>query len=1079
METTKGYCRFPTVRGDRVVFVCEDDLFTVPLAGGPARRLSANPGVPSRPVLSPDGSLLAFASRDEGHDEVYVMPAEGGPTTRLTYFGAMTFPVGWREDGSAVVLASDRGQPFIAWHHLHEVAAGGGPERPLDLGPAMSFSAEPGGRGVVIGRNTGDPARWKRYRGGTAGTLWIDRTGKGAFAKLIDLPGNLAAPMWIGDRIYFLSDHEDSGDLFSCAPDGSDLTRHTDQRDFYVRFPQTDGRTIVYAAGADVCRYDVETGEYARIPIEVRGARPQRARRFVDAARHLESFALNPEGHSLAVTTRGKLFSFPLFEGAVTPHGEPDGVRYRLAQWLPDGKRLLAVTDESGEEELVIFGPGDDRRTLDLPVDIGRAVELAVAPAGPARAALTNHRYEILLVDLDTGKARIVDRSPVDRIEGPAFSPDGRWLAYSFGDSFTTRGIRICEAATGKVRPATRPDFRDLSPCFGPEGDHLYFLSYREYDPVYDHHSFDLGFPRGGRLMCLPLRADLPSPFEPKPRAPGAPAVEPPKPPEKGAGKKDGKPKPAPVKIDFEGLADRVLAFPVPEGSYRQIAALKNKVLFTSFPVEGSLAQPFPPGDPVPNGTLESYDLAELKRDTLLAGMSAFVLSADGKAMVVRCGRRLRALAAGAKPEAGSEHKEPGRESGFVDLGRLRVSVRPPEEWAQMLREAWRLMRDHYWRPDMSGVDWTAVYERYRPLLDRVATRSEFSDLLWEFQGEMGTSHAYELGGDYRPEPSWHIGFLGADLDFDARAGAWKVSRLPRGDSWRGDATSPLAAPGVGLAPGARLLAVAGRKLDGRTPPGAALVNLAGQCVTVEFRNPGAKPARTATVSTLSNERALRYRDWVEGNREFVHEKSKGRAGYLHIPDMGPRGYAEFHRGFLAELKREALVIDVRFNGGGHVSQLLLEKLLRRRVAWDTQRWGDPVPYPSESPAGPMVALTNERAGSDGDIFSHAFKLYRLGPLIGTRTWGGVVGIWPRQALVDGTVTTQPEFSFWFSDVGFGVENHGTDPDIIVEILPQDHRRRKDTQLEQGVKELLRLLAGNPPPAPPAIPSERAARRGK
>ncbi|MCU0726800.1 MAG: S41 family peptidase [Planctomycetes bacterium] len=1070
METTKGYHRFPTVHGDRVVFVCEDDLFTVPLTGGPARRLSANPGVPSRPVLSPDGSLLAFASRDEGHDEVYVMPSEGGPATRLTWLGAMTFCAGWRRDGSAVLLASDAGQPFMAWYHLHEVAPSGGPTRPLDLGPAMSVSGEPDGRGVVLGRNTGDPARWKRYRGGTAGTLWIDRTGKGDFRSLIDLPGNLAAPMWIGDRIFFLSDHEGNGDLFSCAPDGSDLSRHTDHRDFYVRFPQTDGHHIVYSAGADLYRFEVETGEYSRIPAEVRSARPQRARRFVDAARHMESCALHPAGHSVAVTTRGKLYSFPLFEGAVTPHGEPDGVRYRLAQWLPDGERIIAVTDESGEEEIAILGPGTKRRPLRLTMDIGRAVELVVSPFGPDRVAITNHRYEILLVDIEKGKARVVDRSPCERVEGPAFSADGRWLAYSLADSFTTRGIRICEAATGKVRPATRPEFRDFSPCFGPEGDHLYFLSYREYDPVYDHHAFDLGFPRGGRLMCLPLRADLPSPFEPKPRAPGAPAAEPPKAPEKKDGKRDGKPKPAAVKIDFDGLADRVLAFPVPEGTFRQIAALKGKVLFTSFPVEGSLAQPFPPGDPAPNGTLESYDLCELRRDTLLSGMSDFGLSADGKAMVVRCGRRLRALAAGAKPEAGSEQKEPGRESGWIDLGRLRVSVRPPEEWAQMLREAWRLMRDHFWRPDMAGVDWPKVYERYRPLLDRVATRSEFSDLLWEFQGEMGTSHAYELGGDYRPEPSWHIGLLGADLGFDERAGAWKVVRLPKGDSWRGDAASPLSAPGLRLAPGARLLAIAGRKLDRRTPPGAALVHLAGQRVTLEFRNPGAGPARTATIATLSNERALRYRDWVQGNREFVHAKTKGRAGYVHIPDMGPRGYAEFHRGFLAELKHEALVIDVRFNGGGHVSQLLLEKLLRRRVAWDTQRWGSPVPYPSESPAGPLVALTNERAGSDGDIFSHAFKLYGLGPLIGTRTWGGVVGIWPRHALVDGTVTTQPEFSFWFPDVGFGVENYGTDPDILVEILPQDYRRGKDPQLARGVEEILRLLAEKPPAPPPAVP---------
>ncbi len=1063
MTDHAGYYRFPTLRADRVVFACEDDLWTVSAGGGVARRLSAGPGTASRPALSPDGALLAYTGRDEGPDEVWVMPADGGPSTRLTWLGAMTYVVGFTPDGKSVVFATDDGQPFGAHFHLFSVPVAGGPARPLVPGPAATWSPEPGGRGAVIGRNLSDLARWKRYRGGTAGTLWIDTTGRGEYRPLVVLPGNLACPMWIGDRVYFLSDHEGHGNLYSVTPAGDGLSRHTDHRDYYVRFPQTDGQRIVYCAGAGLFLFDVAANESRPLPVEVRSARPERNRKFADAARHLEAAALHPQGHSLAVTTRGKVFSFPLFEGAVSARADADGIRHRLAAWLPDGKRLLAVSDESGEEELVILGPDGEREAVPLTLDIGRAVEMSAAPAGPPRAALTNHRYELVVVDLAKKTAKVVDRSRHERIQGPAWSPDGKWLAYSFATGFTTRGIRLWSAQTGKVHEATRPDFKDFSPAFDPEGNHLWFVSYREYDPVYDRHHFDLGFPRGGRLMALPLSADLPSPFEPRPRAPGA-AEPPPAPAAKGA--KGKAPEKARVKIDLAGLPDRVLAFPLPEGNYGRIEGIRGKVLFTTLPVEGALSQPPIPGAPPANATLEAFDLRELKRETLIGGVTDFSLSADGKTLAVRCGRRLRVLPASAKPEAGSEHKEPGRESGFVDLTRVRLSVVPGLEWAQMFREAWRLQRDHFWRNDMSGLDWSAVYERYRPLVDRVAVRSELSDLLWELQGELGTSHAYEFGGDYRGEPDWPVGHLGADLRFDEKAGAWVVARIPRGDSWREDQSSPLAAPGLDIAPGTRILAVAGQTLDRRHGPRAALVHQAGQRVLLRVAAPGGRP-RTVTVKALASERALRYRDFVEGCREEVHRRTKGRVGYVHIPNMGPQGYAEFHRYFLAELYRDGLLIDVRFNGGGHVSCLLLEKLLRRRIGWDVQRWGEALPYPYEAPAGPMVALTNERAGSDGDIFSHAFKLYRLGPLIGRRTWGGVVGIWPRHALVDGTVTTQPEFSFWFSDVGFAVENYGTDPDIDVENLPQDYAKGRDAQLERGIVEILRLLKERPPAARP------------
>ncbi len=367
----------------------------------------------------------------------------------------------------------------------------------------------------------------------------------------------------------------------------------------------------------------------------------------------------------------------------------------------------------------------------------------------------------------------------------------------------------------------------------------------------------------------------------------------------------------------------------------------------------------------------------------------------------------------------------------------------------------------------MSQVDWVAIHDRYLPLVDRVCSRSEFSDLMWEMQGELGTSHAYEFGGDYRPEPSYWQGHLGADFEYDSKMDAWQITHIYQGDAWEPAADSSLTKPGINIKVGDHLISVNGRKLSHSLSPAAALVNLAWNEVLLGVSGKDGSEPRSVTVKVLASETPARYREWVEANRQRVHQATGGRVGYVHIPDMMGKGYAEFHRGYLAEVDREGLVVDVRFNGGGHVSALILEKLARRRLGYDTSRWGQvPVPYPPESVLGPMVALTNEHAGSDGDIFSHGFKMMKLGPLIGKRTWGGVIGITPSHPLVDGTLTTQPEFSFWFSDVGWGVENYGTDPDIEVDITPQDYARGFDAQLERAIEEIQKLLEANPPGLP-------------
>ena len=1056
----QGYYRMPTVNGGQVVFVSEDDLWSVPLNGGIAQRLTSNLGSVSFPVLSPDGKWIAFCGREERVTEIYIMPSGGGTATRLTWQGSFCWPICWK--GDKIVYASMFSSFSMRELYIWELGLDGEPPIRQNFGPARSISYGP--KGMVLGRNTTDPARWKRYRGGTAGYLMLDKDGKGNFSKFLDLKGNITAPMWIGERIYFISDHEGIGNIYSADLKGKDIQKHSNHKDFYARYAETDGKTIVWQSGAEIFALDIASDKVSKIKIDYRSPQIHRSRKFVDTAKYLNGFALSPDAGSLCLNIRGKAMAGGAWEGSIQQYGKKQGVHYIHSCYLPNDKGLLLVSDEGDKEHFELHSIRPDFQPESSPQEIkvydqsdfGRPRGMIASPCGKW-IAFDNHRSELLLLDLETSELIKIDQNKHGMFHSYSWSLDSHWLAYSIDDSRLTSRIMIYDREKGSSHPVTVPVKWDTDPCFDPEGKYLYFLSSRSFKPVNDTIQYNFAFRDNWKPYLIPLQKDTRSPFLPEVKALEPKPEEPPK-----EAKPEEKPAVKPIEIDFEGICDRLIEFPVPAGYLGDTHAIKGKIFYYKYDNTQERE-----GDGEAKVDIYCYDLEKMEELLFLAGVSEYFYNIDNSAICAKIDKQLRIVSTKRDPKSELPNEsKPGRNTGWIDLSRFRVEVEPLAEWKQMFREAWRLQKYHFWTEDMSNINWDKVFERYYPLVERVGSRGEFSDLVWEMQGELGTSHCYEFGGDYRMPPLYLVGSLGVDWQYDPKKQQWKIQHILKGDHWESKNRSPFMNPGLNVPEGSIVKAINGIPLSATQTPERCMVHLAGQAVQVTVCDPKGKNQRTITVTPMQEEFSARYRDWVEANRAYVHSKTNGRVGYLHIPDMGRHGLVEFHRYFLTELDYDGLVVDVRYNGGGSVSQLLLEKLARKRIGYDLTRWFGYDPYPTEAPAGALVCLTNEHAGSDGDVFSHAFKLMKLGKLVGKRTWGGVIGIWPRNWLVDGTITSQPEFSFWFHDVGWGVENYGTDPDIEVDILPQDYAKGLDPQLDMAIKTVLQDLEQNPPLKP-------------
>ncbi|HEU5387088.1 MAG TPA: PDZ domain-containing protein [Streptosporangiaceae bacterium] len=1083
--TSSGYLRYPHIHGDLLVFASEDDIWLAPADGGRAWRLSAHSAAVSYPRFSRDGARIAWTSWRDGNPEVFTADPDGNAAGRLTYLSdARTRVTGWTRDGE-VLAVSAAGQPesYLTW--AYAIPLEGAPPRRLPFGPVADLALEETGTALLTGRMNNELAFWKRYRGGTRGKLWTASDGDPLFTRVLaDVDGQLSCPMLIGGRLFFLSDHEGTGNIYSCAPDGTGIRRHTDHDGMYARNPSTDGQRIVYHVAGDIWVLDsADAPEPRRLDITLGSPAAARARRLVSAKDHLGSLNCDKTGQASVVEVRGTVHWLTHKDGPARALYVDRDARARLPRVLGETGQAIWVTDAAGPDALQIgsvTGEADSRTVAEGLV--GNVIGLTASPDG-ATVAAAAHDGRLLIVDVASGQVTELATSDNGLVQGLSWSPDSAWLAWTQPGPFPLRRIRMARVADPAGGPArgdqgfvppgqqeiidvTDGRFADSDPVFTPDGLYLAFISRRSFDPVYDEQTFDMAFPLGSRPYLVPLAAETPSPFGPLPggRPLGQDAQE--KDKDKDKDKDDNER--VEVSVDPDGLPGRVVGVPVIEARYSGLRAVKGGLAWLREPVAGVLGEgTASPEDDGPRPLLERFDLRKREVTELMGELDWFDVSGDGTRLVVKDHDELRVLPS----EHSGDHG--AGDSVTVDLSRARFQADPAALWQHAFAEAGRLMRRDYWTPDMSGVDWDGVLEDYRPLLDRIRGADDFTDLMLEVVAELGTSHAYitRAGQDWRgSDPGAEaLGLLGADISRDG-SGRWVVDRVLPGESSDPRARSPLEAPGVVIRAGDEIAAVDGRPVDPVLGPAPLLAGTVGKPVELTVKS--ASETRRVVVIPLRDERRLRYQDWVASRRRLVRELSDGRLGYLHIPNMIGEGWADFHRDLHTEIRRDALVMDVRGNGGGHISQLVVEKLARRVIGWDQGRWIQPASYPDDGRRGPMVTVADEFAGSDGDIVTAAVKLLGLGPVVGTRTWGGVVGIdgVPGHELADGTHMTVPRYAFSFDEYGWSVENYGVDPDVEVLITPDDWAAGRDPQLETAVRLALEALEKQPAkvPADPA-----------
>ena len=1067
--------RQPDIQGDRIVFVYAGDLWTVPRAGGVAQRLTTHPGVETFPKLSPDGRTVAFTAEYDGNVDAFTVPIEGGEPQRLTWHPMSDVVAEWYPDGKSLLLRSQRASSILRFSRFFKIAAGGGfPETlPLPTAGYATFAAD--GSRIAYVAPAYDNRTWKRYQGGSAPNIWTYDFAHNVSEKITDWPGSEEWPMWHGDTIYYCSDR-DSRTANLWAYDVSKKThRRVTQFDEYdVKWPSIGGDAIVFENGGYLWVMDLPSEKQTRLQVLVPDDKPEMRAELRNVAHWTADFDLSPSAKRAVLEARGDLFTVPAEKGDVRNLTQTPGVRERAPVWSPDGKWIAYLSDASGEYEVHVIG--SDGKTPDRQVTKGcdtYRFHLRWSPDSK-KLAFDDKTMTLWYCEVESGKITKVDKSEHGEIGEFRWSPDSRWLAYVKPFSNWMPRVVLHSVADGRNTPVSSGMTEDFGPSFSPDGKYLYFLSRRTFTPLFGNFEFDFQFRVTDGIYVVTLQDSLHSPVGPQSDEETGEAAEAGDKDKKDGdkagkgdkdkkGKKDETDKPVEVHIDLDGIGTRVAQVPVNPGRYTGLTACADKLLFVA------QADPDPDAEDAPTASIHVFDFEKREDKVIVSGVDEhYAVSKDGGKLLYHTKDSFGIIETKADQKLGD---------GEIESGTLMATVDPKQEFLQMFHEAWRLERDFYYDPAMGGLDWKAIGERYQQLVPYAAHRADLNYILGELIGELSTSHTYVSGGDFPEVPRVGVGLLGADFEVDPASGAYRFAQVYRERDWNSKTRAPLGEPGVQVRPGDYLLAVNGQPVRAPQDVYAAFVGTADKQTTITVGSSArdAKP-RTYTVRPVESEQSLRYTAWVAGNRAKVEQATNGRIAYIHVPNTSVWGIQEFAKQFFPQTDKEGIIVDERFNGGGFVPDFFVERLSRTTWVYWSQRDGADWRTPFPAVDGPKCILVNEYAGSGGDAFPYYFRQAKLGPIIGKRTWGGLVGISHRLPFVDGGSVTMPDFGMWDLQGQWAVENHGVDPDIEVENTPSAMVSGHDPQLERAIQYSLEELEKNPPRRPQRPPYKTQVR---
>ncbi len=1083
--------RYPDISKDHVVFVYAGDLWISPRAGGLARRLTTHPGDELFPKFSPDGKWIAFTGEYDGNADVYVIPAEGGEPRRLTFHPGRDQVLGWTPDSKKILFRSARASAPPDFFRLFLISPEGGMPEMLPVPRASLTSFSPDGQRIAYTSTSQEFRTWKRYRGGWSPPIGIYDLKKNTYEELPRTNGMDMFPMWHGNAIHFISDRDGVMNLYRYDLTSKQTRKLTHYKEYDIKWPNLGPDAIVYENGGLLYSLDLAVEKISHIPVTVAtdaiAARPE----IKSVADRIRTFGLSPTGVRAVFEARGEIFTLPVEHGSARNLTESPGVHELNPQWSPDGKWIAYLSDRTGEYEFYLR-PQKGGDEVQVTSDGG------VYRYGPKwspdskKLLFQDKKLRLWYVDIEKKQPVQIDQGEYGQINGRDWSPDSRWVAYAKTGPNFSDAIYLYSLEQKKVFPITNGFYDDSEPAFDQNGKYLYFFSQRFFYPSAGRFDSRFNYYSTTGIFGVTLKADEASPFalqsdeekeaeekkaeEKKKDAgdtKGAPAAAGEKPAEKkpeasqadekkSEEKKAEEKAPKPIQVDVEGIGQRVVQVPLPAGIYRRLEARKEKLFYLSIPIEATQAAL--PGPPRPRAVLHVFDVKKREDKPLLEPINSYDLDKEGNKVIYRSGETYGVVdAVPGKAKVGE---------GKLNTAALQLLVDPRAEWKEIFQEAWRIERDFYWDPKMGGVDWEKIGKRYEALLPWVAHRSDLNYIIGEMIAELSTSHTYVGGGEMPARKQVGVGLLG--VDYEADQGFYRFRKIYRGENWNEQTRSPLTEPGVKVKEGDYLIAVNGSAVRAPASPYAYFQNLAGQVVTLKVNDkPSTEGAWEINVKPVASEGSLRYLDWVESRRKRVEEATGGRIGYMHVPDTSISGIIMFDKYLNGQIGKDGLIVDERYNHGGMIPDFYTEKLQRRLLSLVAPREGKDVPWPPVAIYGPKVMIINELAGSGGDAFPWFFKRQKIGPLVGTRTWGGLIGIGRNIPLMDGGFVTAPEFAFWSTDNGgeWIVENHGVDPDYVVEQRPDLEVNGHDPQLEKAIELAKEALKNyQPPPARPKYP---------